>query len=137
MEKKKKELKPEVKEFNDNLVNKVTFDSNTEMIQLDNNEEISSDSYLRGVIDNLMDYNNPSTKTEYRNVEENLVGSVLAFLATETNIPSLAKFVDIFEIKRISLERKGRQELILALLERQQEIDTQKDNKLKNILLGS
>lgn len=95
------------------------------------------DSFFKGVINHLMNIkNNVSTKTEYLSVNENFTGTKLQFLADCGNIPYLKEFMTIFETKRISLERKGRKELLIALKERQQELERERAEKL-NSLSGS
>lgn len=108
-------------------------DSFSELV-LSTGDEMNSDSYFKSVVTNLMDTKNPSTKTEYRNVAENFTGAKLTFLALYGNIPLLSPFVDIFEIKRISLERKSRKELIMALVEREQEVRRQAENRTRGLL---
>lgn len=90
----------------------------------------NSDSFFKAVINHLLSDKEISTKTEYLNVKENFAGAKLHFLAKHGNIPYLSDFIEIFERKRVSLQRKGRKELLLALKERQQEIEREKQMQL-------
>jgi hypothetical protein len=82
----------------------------------------------------MFDNTDTETKTEYINTKENFVGAKLTFLARYGNIPYLEEFINIFERKRISLERKGRKEIIMALEKRQEEIDKQRESRLQSAL---
>lgn len=132
--KKKEELKPEIKEGNYSEDSVPDLDDDLSQSLTLSGDGEDSDTYFRAVVNNLMDYEQPSTKTEYRNVAENFTGAKLSFLAQYGNIPLLAPFMDIFEIKRISLERKSRKELIMALVEREQEMRRQEENNTKRLL---
>lgn len=89
----------------------------------------SADSFFREIIKSLNDTDNISTKTEYLNVSENFAGTRLEFYSEFAFMPFLKNFVRTFETKRVSLERKGRKELIMALQEKHQEM---KQDKLQN-----
>lgn len=134
--KKKEELKPEVEqkkstiEVND-LKEIATIMSNIPTTS-DNNKD-DGDTYFRNALNKLFDEDNIELKTEYINVLENFTGAKLTFLARYGNMPYLDKFVDIFERKRVSLERKGRQEIILALKERSEEIKRDGQTALRNL----
>lgn len=97
-------------------------------------EESKDDSYFKAIIEQLFSNDSIEKKTEYLNVNENFLGAKLTFLAKFGNIPNLEEFVNIFERKRVSLERKGRKEIIMALEKREEEEQRQKDERLKNIL---
>lgn len=83
----------------------------------------SSDSFFKSTVRELNSPKNISMKTEYRNVQENFAGAKLSYLGEFYNIPGLPEFMVLFETKRVSLERKGRIEIIKALQERRQEIE--------------
>jgi len=102
-------------------------------IVIDNKND-SSDSFFRNILDRLFEDKNTSTKTEYRNVKENFAGAKLEYMGVYCNMPFLKKFVNIFEQKRISLERKGRQEIIMALAEKRKEEEAERNNSLKTML---
>lgn len=131
--KKERELKPKIKNIDIGKTNIPDLDKDTYILE---GEDTGGDSYFKSIVNMLMDKTNPSTKTEYLNVKENFVGAKLSFLAIHGNIPYLQDFVNIFELKRISLERKGRKELIMSLVERQQELERQRDERLKQMFLG-
>lgn len=97
----------------------------------------SEDTFFKNAFNKLFDERNPETKTEYRNVEENFEGAVLSFLGNYGNIPYLADFVEQFERKRISLERKGRKEIIMAMVEREKEMQRQNALKMGGMLMGN
>jgi len=90
-----------------------------------------SDTFFRSILTQLFDTTqNVSAKTEYISLGENFTGAKLEYLSTLGNIPYLKEFINIFEIKRISYLRKGRQEIILALKEREQEVRQQQINQM-------
>lgn len=93
----------------------------------------SADSFFRTIINSLHDKKNISTKTEYLNVNENFAGTRLEFYSQFAFMPFLKNFVEIFEEKRVSLERKGRKELIMALQEKQQEFNRERANKFSKL----
>lgn len=92
----------------------------------------STDSYFRGVLDKLFDTKDVSSKTEYLNVPENFNGTKLEFYASFGNMPYLKNFMKTFETKRISLERKGRKEILMGLQERKQEMEAQRMENLRS-----
>jgi hypothetical protein len=92
----------------------------------------STDSYFRGVLDKLFDTKEVSSKTEYLNVQENFNGTKLEFYASFGNMPYLRNFMKTFETKRISLERKGRKEILMGLQERKQEMEAERMQNLRN-----
>lgn len=93
-----------------------------------------SESFFKSVLDQLMNLNDMSTKTEYLNVNENFAGAKLHFLAKHGNIPYLLDFINIFEQKRVSLQRKGRKEILIALKERQQEIERERQVNVNKLM---
>lgn len=94
-----------------------------------------SDNFYKNVLDTLYNVNeNVETKTEYKGVEENFMGAKMEFLGRFTRFPFMRQFINIFERKRISLDRKGREEIILALQERQQEEREERRRDLLNNL---
>lgn len=98
-------------------------------------EDEDSDSYFRSILKELFSSNNIEQKTEYIDTIENFVGAKLSFLSRHGHIPLLGEFIDTFERKRVSLDRKGRKEIVMSLEKRQEEIES---NRLKNVrgLLG-
>lgn len=132
---KKKELAPKIEKRNfqkDNIVKKTLEDLDNTEISFENEE--TTDSFFKGIVDKLFDSENVETKTEYLSVKENFVGTKLSFLAKYGNIPYLAEFIKTFERKRISLNRRGRKEIIMALEKREEEIRKRRDDSLKNML---
>lgn len=96
---------------------------------------LNSDNFFRAVIQEMMSEKNISLKTEYVNVNENFAGAKLEFLAKQGNMPYLKDFINILEIKRVSLERKSRIELIKAFEKRDEEVAAQQRvNMLKQVL---
>lgn len=133
--KKEKELKPEIREVTSKVSNE---DLKNIAIDLKESTHIqpttdSTDSYFRSVLDKLFDNENVSSKTEYLDVRENFNGTKLEFYATFGNMPYLRDFIKTFETKRISLERKGRKEILMGLQERRQEMEQDRLNNIRNI----
>lgn len=138
-EKKQKELNPKIEdktniEFNDEeIINKLE-QSNLINIQKDSSSD-ESDNFFRRVITEMLNDNNISLKTEYLNANEVFTGVKLEFLAKKGNMPYLKDFVQIFETKRVSLERKSRIELIKAFEKRDEDLNAQnRMNALKGFL---
>lgn len=104
-----------------------------EGIELEEEYENNADSFFRAVVNNLMSPDNISMKTEYKNVQENFSGAKIEFLSKFANMPYMKTFLTSWELKRVSLERKGRIELIKALEKREQEIQQSKVDSLKNM----
>lgn len=93
-----------------------------------NDDDINS--FFVAVINKLFDTKDISLKTEYLNVGENFAGTRLEFYSKYANMPYLANFIEIFEKKRVSLERKGRKEIVMSLKDREQEIQRQQALKM-------
>jgi len=131
--KKKKELKPVIEKIDFPVSNRqVLNDIEDSEIILEDSE--TSDSFFKSIINKLFSKDNIELKTEYRNVTENFAGTKLTFLARHGNIPYLEEFIEIFEHKRVSLERKGRKEIIMALEKREEEVKRMQENKLKSLI---
>lgn len=93
------------------------------------------DSYFKSIIDNLFSDTNIELKTEYRTVEENFVGAKLDFMSRFCRIPGLKEWLNTWERKRVSFERKSRIEIIRALEHRREEMERQTaQTNLKNML---
>ena len=135
MAKKPAELKPEIDEIPPMPTipeNMNSMEPESE-IQLNQGPDESNDSFFKTIINKLFDKTDISLKTEYLNTMENFAGSKLQFLAKYGNMPYLNEFIDIFETKRVSLKRKGRQEIIMALQQKEQEDVSEKAQQLKSI----
>ena len=85
------------------------------------NQNSDSESLFREVIKNLNDNKDIETKTELLDEAECYGASKLDFLADISEEPFFRIFMNKFKVNRVSLKRRGRQELIMALVERQQE----------------
>lgn len=135
MTKKEEKLNPEIE--------RVNVDVNTEELKVlaqemqstivSSKNDNDSDTYFRNIVNSLDDRKKISTNTEYLSVQENFTGTKLEFLSQFAYMPFLKNFVEIFETKRVSLERKGRIEKIKALQERQQELKTERLQNLANV----
>lgn len=134
---KEKKLDPKIQERELNNIDKNTLYNIASKIEesthVDTVKKTDSDSFFRNVINNLFDKKDISTKTEYIGVRENFMGSKLTFLGKYANIPFMEKFIEVFEEKRVSLDRKGRKEILLALQERRQEIESQRNENLSRM----
>lgn len=106
-----------------NTNNKVKKDMNLpSIIEFPNNQNRDSESYFRGVIDQLMTGDkNIDLKTEYMHEDETFTGSKLTFLCEQCGFESAKDFLPIWERKRVSQGRKSRQEITVSLWERLQE----------------
>lgn len=128
MAKKKIELKPTIE---DNTVMEIPQNKGETMTYRDDDiietsPKSDADSFFRNAVNMLYDTKKDvSAKTEYLNVMENFAGAKLEFLADFCKMPYLRNFLEAWEIKRISLERKGRKEILLALEKRQEELNAQ------------
>jgi hypothetical protein len=93
-----------------------------------------SDSLFSSITNNLMSSENIELKTEYIGIEENFHGAKLEFLGEFTNNPMLKHFLNIWERKRVSLERKSRIEIIKALQQRAEEQERLRTEKMRGVL---
>lgn len=89
--------------------------------------------FLKTVLKNFFDKKDISMKTEYLNVSENYIGTKLQFMSEQLNMPYMGKFIEIFEIKRVSLERKGRKEILMLGKEMEQEDREQRMNQVRRM----
>lgn len=137
MKEKQKALKPEIVKTETSLITKeelkdIAKELDKAVIPSEENED--ADSFFRGIIQNLFSNENIELKTEYRNPQENFVGAKLDFLGQHTQNHLLSSFINVFERKRVSLERKSRIEIIKALQERREELERQQQEKMRNML---
>lgn len=95
-------------------------------------EENKSDTFYKLAIEKLFDNNNIETKTEFLNPAEVFSATKLQFLGNYADIPFLADFISGLEKKRISLHRKGREEIVLSLQERRHEEQELRQQALLN-----
>lgn len=126
---KKEEIKPEIVESgNTEKVdsNLIQIAQSIEKSTVINNPNNNDETFYKTVVKELNDKTNISAKTEYLTPRENFAGSRAEFFGVHCNVPYLESFIHIFEQKRVSLERKGRKELLMALQERRQEIEEKK-----------
>lgn len=140
MTKKKEPLKPEIIENNPDLnlpmVNIENLDKQVEIntiLDIDNTDE---DSFFKAVVSQLYNNENVETKTENSGVRESFFLTRMSLIAKTYDVPIMGDFINILERKRISIDRKGRKELIVSLLERQQEIERQRASQQANALGG-
>lgn len=110
-----------------------TFKENEEDIEFQVDNRNNSDSFFKSIIKGLFSPKNIGMKTEYKSVEENFAGAKIDFLSKFANMPYMKDFLNSWEEKRVSLERKGRIEIIRALEKREQEIQQEKVNNLRNM----
>lgn len=94
------------------------------------------ESFFTEVLKQLLNKDNISLKTEYLNVNENFAGVRLEFLSRFANMPYLHDFIDIFEQKRVSLERKSRKEIVMVLEKREQEVQRQEMKDARQNMFG-
>lgn len=92
------------------------------------------DSFFKAVVTQLFNNQDVETKSFNSGVRESFYLAKLSTIAERCNIPLLEEFVNRVERKRISIERKGRSELVAALIERQQEIERKRLLEQKQIL---
>lgn len=125
MTKEKKELQPQIIEKNPELpfvdIQKLNKDIDINTI-LDTGKE-DDDSLFKSIVTQLFNNNDVETKSQNNGVRESFFLARMSFLGDHCNIPSMSAFVQRLERKRISIDRKGRTELVTALLERQQELE--------------
>lgn len=127
----KRELDPEISQIQP--INKALNMSEGDIVKMESGQN-SSDSFFRWIITALFSKENISLKTEYLNVNENFIGSKLEFLSKYGNMPYLSEFLEIFETKRVSLDRKGRKEILMALQKREEEIQQDKLRNMRGLL---
>lgn len=117
-----------------NITNETDFKFNKDKIEMSlSADDETSDSYFRSVLRELFSSANIEQKTEYTTIQENFTGAKLSFLARYGHIPLLGEFVETFERKRVSFDRKGRKEIVMALAERKQEMENDRLTKLRGL----
>jgi hypothetical protein len=131
-QKNKKVLDPQIRQMESVKSNPVILNE-SDFVKLESTGS-NSDSFFKWIINALFSKENISLKTEYLNVNENFIGSKLEFLSKYGNMPYLNEFLDIFETKRVSLGRKGRKEILMALQKREEEIQQEKIRNLRGAL---
>lgn len=94
------------------------------------------ESFFTEVLKQLLQPDNISLKTEYLNVNENFAGVRLDFMAKYGGMPYLRDFINIFEQKRVSLERKSRKELVMVLEQREREQIRQQNLQAQRNMFG-
>jgi hypothetical protein len=132
--KEKKPLNPQIEQSGD-IVDQEKLEAFTKAVQ--DSETIEggggdASTFFRSILKQFFSTKNIGMKTEYLNVYENYIGAKLDFLSAEIDMPYMNRFIKMFEIKRVSLERKGRKELLMSIQERNKEIEEQKMSQLKS-----
>lgn len=124
---KKRELKPEAFEKIETDLSKKeleTLENLKESLQnfdVEVESEGKEETFYKLAIKELFSNDKIETKTEFLHTGEVFTATKLQFLGKYGNIPLLSDFIDAFQRKRISLNRKGREEIIMSLQERRQE----------------
>jgi hypothetical protein len=124
MVKKEKELNPiaiKNDKFNIDFNKLKIMSENINKLEFEKESTSNNDTFYKLAIEKLFDENNIETKTEFLSPAEVFTASKLSFLGTYGCVPLLNEFVESIERKRISLNRKGREEIVLSLQERHQE----------------
>lgn len=122
--KKKKELKPEAikqNEFTMEIDKLKLLSESMNKFDFEPEDKKDNDTFYKLAIKELFNEKSIETKTEWLNPSEVFVASKLSFIGVHADIPLMDEFIKVLERKRISLNRKGREEIILALQERRQE----------------
>lgn len=132
--KKKQELNPVIQDFRNLNPYKVNLEEGDIEKETDSSSIEDSDTYFRAVLGELFSKKNISSKTEYVNQKENFVGSKIDFLSDYLGLPEYHTFLEHWEFKRVSLNRGGRQEIVMGLEKRNEDIQTvQAKENLKKI----
>lgn len=100
------------------------------------NNENDITGYFIAILNNLLSEKDISMKTEYLNVQENFNAVRLEFLAKYCKMPYLRDFIKMFEKKRVSLERKGRKELVMTLEKREEAQKEQQQKLMQQSMFG-
>lgn len=135
MAKKKKELNPqaiEKKTFDLDFEKLKDLSENMNKFDFDNDIDTSkNETFYKLAIKELFNEESTETKTEWLNIGEVFSASKLSYMGKYGDVPLVEDFIKVLEKKRVSLKRKGREEIILALQERrQEEREIQKSNIL-------
>lgn len=120
--------------------NKISIEDTREMLNKLNSSVVgesfemeNKDGFLKTVLKDFFSKKNISMKTEYLNVYENYIGTKLQFLGMKLDMPYMEDFLEIFEVKRVSLERKGRKEILMLGKEIEKEDREQKLNDFRGM----
>lgn len=137
--KKEKELNPKAVENKnisfDILALKELKDTVTEF-NIEVPKDDKQETFYKLAINKLFDNEDIETKTEYLSSGEVFVGAKLQILGEYGEIPMLSQFITKRERKMVSHKRKGREEIILALQERREEIIEQRRNDMLDMYKG-
>ncbi len=135
---KKKELNPiiEKKDIELPSIDLGKLDKEIDINTILETDKEDEDSFFKAVVTQLFDNNNVETKSRNTGVEESYELAKLSHLGDWYCIPSMSAFVERLERKRISIDGKGRIELVTALVERQQEIERRQMDLQKKMLGG-
>lgn len=131
---KQKVLNPEIKEVK-LMMPQVDFDRLQKDLDINtilDSDKKDEDSFFKSVVTQLFNNADVETKSYNSGTEESFYLARLSWLGQNCVIPSMTSFVERLERKRISIDRKGRSELVTALIERQQELERVMKKALKN-----
>ena len=93
-----------------------------EVININPESSQYADTFFKKVIEELFSGDNIDLKTEYLNEDEQFEGTKLAFLSEQCGFEMIKNFLPLWERKRVSFQRKSRQEIVMGLWERQKEV---------------
>lgn len=148
-QKEKEELHPQIKKiedgdfspetfFNDKDINKKIVNKNKRILNLKDLEDFvnlkdesgnDADTYFKKVLEEFMSEKNISLKTEYTSVDEQFTATKLGYMINEGGFKFMQVFLPFWKRDRVSLLRKAREEIVMALWERQKERMAQEEKQ--------
>lgn len=124
MTKKKVELNPIIEDNTEMKIEKEELSEIAKQIKIIKTENSTDNinNYYKNIIDKLMSPKDISLKTHFLNVKEVFNAVQLEILAKYGNMPYLHDLLQYLEIKRVSLERLSRKEIVRSLEKRDEDV---------------
>lgn len=138
-ESKKSKLNPIAKEEKGNLTDAELkeiakgFESNADIEVIDNNN-VNTDTLFAEILNQLVSKKDISMKTEYEEDDTIYAATVLDYVGRVANVPLINKFIESYEMRKVSKNRKGRIEILLGLEKRQEDIESRQRNDMLNMM---
>jgi hypothetical protein len=113
---------------------KENFNSSVFVENANNDNLMLSDTYFKTIFDKLYSDEDISLKTEYRDSEQLFTGTKLDFMIKKCGLNLGKTFLFNYEKKATSLKRKSRQEAVMILWQRQEQVKAQEEQQFnKNV----
>lgn len=109
------------------------FKDNADIEVMENNN-INTDTLFSEILQQLVSSKDISMKTEYEEDDSIYAATVLSYLGKLCNVPIINKFIEEYEMRKVSKNRKGRIEILLGLEKREEDIRSRQLNNMNNAI---